>query len=100
MNNYCKICHEYIFSFKAEKHKCAPAWEAFCPDMSSEDDTQKVYSWGDSPAVAEKFLEDNFARYDHPTDCEVWVRKTPGDPWEKFTVEVEAVPSFSASRKP
>ena len=53
----------------------------------------------DPESAALKYAEENFSNWDYPSEMEIWVRKDDEQPWEKFEIGVEQVPSFYASKK-
>jgi hypothetical protein len=97
MSSYekCSVCHEYGF---VASHKCKPSWEVFRFEYGDEDDPAQAFG-RDAEEAAISYSERHFADWEHPLDFEVWVRKSADDPWQKFDISVEAVPSFSASLK-
>lgn len=95
---WCQECGGFIFSF--EKHTCPPAWQAiregYC-DPEDESTYYKVFA-EDAEAAALELAKRCFSDWEYPSDFEIWVRKAESDPWEKFEITVETVPSFSANR--
>ena len=90
----CKVCGEYYFS---SIHTCQPRWEVFCEDWNDEDNPKAIFARTPEGAAV-KFMEINFSNLDYPDEEEVSVRKGPEDEWQRFTVTVETVPSFSATK--
>lgn len=97
MSNYvkCPICKEYGWK---DIHTCQPAWDVIRPDYHDENDPKCSYGYDAESAVI-KFAEDNFYNWEYPNPIEIWIRKSEEDEWQKFEVEVESVPSFSAYKK-
>jgi hypothetical protein len=97
MSDYvkCSICKEYGWK---DTHQCQPSWDIIRADYHDEDDPQRSYGYDAESAVI-KFAEDNFSNWEYPNSIEIWIRVSEDDEWQKFEVEVESVPSFSAYRK-
>ena len=91
----CKKCGEYGWS---ESHRCAPQWNAICPDCDDADAPEKAFG-SDAKEAALYFAEQNFSRLDYPENCEIWVKKEDETEWQKFDITVEAIPSFYATQK-
>lgn len=89
----CKNCGDYDF---LDRHKCQPEWEAIYIDYHEEDDPGKAFGHSPKTAVL-SFAEKHFSDWDYPEEIEIWVRKPGETEWQKFYVEVEQVPSFSAT---
>lgn len=91
----CPICKEYLWEWKLP-HTCAPCWEVIRYDYDDEEEPRFCYSHHISPEqVAEQFVSEWFDG--EGSEWEIWVRKNPSDEWHKYTVTVEAVPSFTAT---
>lgn len=88
----CPICKEHDFM---GAHRCKPSYEVR-PDYDDGGDTSTIYA--DSPEeAAENFLEKHHSDYDYPSSMTVVV--TRDDEEWVFEIEVETVPSFTASEK-
>jgi hypothetical protein len=97
MSDYvrCPICHEYDWK---STHQCKPCWDVIRVEWHDEDDPRHSYGY-DAEAAVLKFAEDNFSNWEYPMSMEIWVRRTREEEWQKFEVDVETVPSFSAHLK-
>jgi hypothetical protein len=91
----CEKCHKWDW---IKRHKCPPKWYAVVDGYNDEDDPGIVYARTAEDA-ATGYADENFAALEYPDDVEVWVRESPDDPWQKFDVSVESIPSFSATPK-
>ena len=93
----CSRCKTILYEWRLP-HKCAPRWEVIEKDVHDEDDPIEFFSDGyDEERVAEQFAASRFdGTKGH--EWEIWVRKNLNSEWKKFTVNVEAVPSFTAVR--
>jgi hypothetical protein len=99
MSSYqkCLACGAYDFS---ATHRCKPVWDAIRGEDDYQDPDQPEKAFGhEAEDAALEFAERNHADWEYPDECEVWVRKSADDPWQKFTITAEMQPSFSASRK-
>ena len=92
--NKCKNCGDYDF---LDRHKCLPEWEVIYIDYHEEDDPGKAFG-SDAKHAALSFAERHFSDFDYPEEMEIWVRKPEDTKWQKFKVDVEQVPSFSATQ--
>jgi hypothetical protein len=92
----CPTCKRYGHQ---GLHVCSPAWQAILVDYHDEEAPKTVYADGDAQQVAESFADQNFGNWDYPKEMEIWVRKDEYQPWQKFEVTVEMVPSFTATEK-
>jgi len=91
----CTTCNEMLFM---PNHKCAPAFECRRADGYS-DDWEKVYTNSDEGKAAELYLEKHFSRWECPMyGMEIEVRQPHAKTARVYTVEVQAVPEFSAGR--
>jgi len=91
----CVICKETLYEWRLP-HKCKPTWECIIKDYHDEDEPEIFHTDGyDYTQVAEHFAAKHFQG--EGSEWDVWVRKDSYDEWHKYTVEVEAVPSFTAS---
>ncbi len=97
MNNFgrCPNCERYEF---LSRHKCPPEWQVILNDYDDPDEPRRAFGETSEDAVLD-VAERKFEEWDCPSNMELWVRKSSDDPWEKFDISVEAVPSFSANRK-
>lgn len=93
----CPICRETLYEWK-NPHRCPPRWEVIRPDYDDPEEPNNCYSHHiDHEQVAEQFIAERFDG--EGSEWEVWVRKDESEEWQKFTVTVEPVPSFTAVRK-
>lgn len=92
----CPICRNYGWT---NTHKCPTKWQAILHEYYDEEEPGYVYCNGDAQEAVELFADQNYSNWDYPRNMEIWVRKDTDEPWDKFDVYVEAVPSFSSSRK-
>ena len=92
----CPVCKNWGFE---KTHTCAKKWEAICIDRHGEDEAYPVFSNGDEEDAAIAFAEKNFGDWEYPEEMEIWVRKNGNEPWSKFDISVESVPSFTATPK-
>jgi hypothetical protein len=81
-----------------QTHICPPHWEAIREDYDDPDDesTYRKAFGSDADVAAEDLVSRFFSDWDYPREVIVWVRKDASEPWRKFEVSVEPVPSFSA----
>lgn len=90
----CPRCNEYMFEAFGP-HKCKPAYFVR-PDFYDPGDETEAF--GDSPAdAAEKWYERRFADFDYITNITLIVIDPRKNIRYTVEVEVESVPSFSAS---
>lgn len=89
----CKNCGEYCF---LSQHNCAPEWQAIYIGWDNEETPEKAFG-GDAGIAAEKYIERHFWDWDYPEEAEIWIRKSDQDKWQKFNVEVQQVPEFTAT---
>jgi hypothetical protein len=97
-NSLCPDCGEYLSSFN--EHKCPPKWQAIRPDYCDEHDESTYYAAFGYTAedAALHIAENNFSNWDYPSEVEIWVRRSLTDIWEKFSVYVLSVPSFTCQK--
>ena len=67
-------------------------------DFGDEFSSARSIEAGRAPEAAEGFVDENFSNLDYPKEVDVFVRDTTGAITE-WTVEVESVPHFHATRK-
>jgi hypothetical protein len=89
----CPICKEYGWT---GTHNCDPVW--YCrPDYYDREEGTEVHA-ENAEEAAEEYLENRFHDFDCPSAMTVMVVNSAGTVEYKVEVEVEAVPSFSASQ--
>lgn len=87
----CNICNRTYFSF--QKHSCGTPYR-----VRTYDEVETFYSQSDDlEQVACDYLEVNFSAFDYPNIFDVEIMNADGE-WEKYSVEVEPVPTFSAAK--
>lgn len=92
----CPICRETLYKWKLP-HTCKPAWQCVVVDRHEIDEPITVYSDAfDEQGVAETCAA--LHNDDGESSWEIWVRKDDSQPWKKFKVEMEMVPSYTANR--
>lgn len=84
--------------FLSDNHICPPSWQAIRADYCDPEDESTFYKafGNDADDAAINLAERNFSNWEYPRYVEIWVRKLSTDPWQKFEVTAEAVPSFDA----
>jgi hypothetical protein len=96
--NFCEKCGVYDFK---DNHKCDPEWIVISPDWNDPDDPEdhyKGYAYNSEGAVL--FCADRyFSEWDYPEEMELWVKKAGDTEWEKYYIDVQSVPEFSATKK-
>ena len=91
--NRCPNCHEWAF---LDSHTCQPEWKAICADYDDESEPGKIFGL-DAESAATKYADQNFSSWEYPDEMEIWVRQGDEE-WQKFSVSVELVPEFTATR--
>uniref|UniRef100_A0A6M3JJC5 Uncharacterized protein n=1 Tax=viral metagenome TaxID=1070528 RepID=A0A6M3JJC5_9ZZZZ len=91
----CSNCGRYDF---VDKHICPPEWQVYIPDWHDPDEPPERGFGHDQESVAEGYVEEHFSDLDYPEEVEIWVRKDSSCAWDKFSVTIEQVPSFSATK--
>ena len=88
----CPICSEYGWQ---GSHRCKKFWFVRREEYDREDEEK---AFGDDPVeAAEHYLERRFSDFDYPDSLTVFVVNMDETEEHKVDIEVEAVPSFSAS---
>lgn len=98
MSDYkkCPRCHEYGFM---SRHTCPQAWEAYVVDYDEDPENPERTAYGlDAEYAALWLAEAKFYDWECPKSMEIWVREDAEHPWQKFEIDVEPVPSFTASK--
>ena len=90
----CKTCGDFMF----DSHKCLPTWQVVREDEydDSEGCIELIYS-SDASYAAENYVDYNFENWDYPDEIVIWVKKPEDINWNKYTVTVETVSTFSAT---
>lgn len=92
----CKTCHECGWT---DEHRCKPEYQVILIDYNDPEDPSIVHA-GDCESAALKYAMNNFSNWDYPNEMEIWARKSDCDEWQRFSITVEAVPEFSATKLP
>lgn len=93
----CPICHQWGFT---DNHICSTRWDAVRVDYTDTDVPDTAYG-RDGETAALAYAEENFDRWEYPSELVVMVREFIADensPWETYEIEVRPVPEFSATR--
>ena len=107
MSDYerCPNCKEWGW---VGSHKCAPIWELvlidedeFEKEIPTDEELESVYGIElthatDATEAAEKYCAENYGNWDYPESMYLLVRDAATG-WQKISVEVEAVPQFTAT---
>ena len=90
----CQSCNRWDFMLE---HRCPPMWDVIRDGYHDEYNPKKVRAdTGKEAALI--FAENGFSDWEYPMEMEIWVRENYDDPWQKFNIYVETVPSFYAER--
>jgi hypothetical protein len=92
MFDRCSRCNEIRYG---PKHTCPPAWQV--KQDWGDDDDKTIYAI-DAKTAAEEYAAKHHSRLDWASVIELLVRAPDGPTWEPYTVEVEAVPMFTARK--
>lgn len=103
----CPTCGEYLIFPRG--HRCKPVFEVARGEDYDPEDPEIPDSIGEIRAADEEEAVINYsdARFsvwdypvwDYPKSFEIVVRKQGESAWTKYEVEVEPVPSFTATKK-
>ena len=92
----CRNCGEWGWS---GSHACPPRWEAVAVNRGDDPENPERHCFGaDAESAALALAEDKFSDWEWPDEMVIWVRKEGDDEWQKFSISVEAVPSFTAQK--
>lgn len=92
MFDRCSRCKEIRYN---NSHTCPPAWSI--KQDYGDDDPKTIYAT-DAKTAAEEYAAKHHSRLDWASVIDLLVRAPEGTTWEPYTVEVEAVPMFTARK--